>query len=167
MFNFIDLDAATRQWMLDEFQKEYNSANPYYGKSLTAYGRQAYVIEMKRAIQDPGGNEATLAIALSLPSYWMDHPESNAQRLAITEFNTWYVRGLCRCLIEENVEECEVYRAGPAVEPRAECTSWEGRHFKVRDVYNGHRARYWPNPNPGVFSIPAGANCHHSIKRIR
>jgi len=167
MFRFEDLDAITRRWMLEEFEKEYSSANPYYGKALTAAGRQAYVIEMRRAIQDPNGNEVMLTMALSLPSYWTEHPESNTQRLAITEFNTWYVRGLCRRLIEENIEECEVYRAGSAEEPRAECTSWEGRRFKVTQVYNGHRARYWPRPNPGIFSVPAGANCHHSIRRIR
>ena len=168
MFRFEDLDVTTRQWMLEEFQQEYNSANPYYGKALTEAGRRAFINEMERVIQDPNGNEVALAMALSVPSYWINHPESNAQRLAITEFNTWYVRGLCRRLIEENVEFCEIYRAGPAAEPRAECTSWEGRQFKVREVYDGHRVRYWPLPgNPNAFSIPAGPNCHHSIKRIK
>jgi hypothetical protein len=167
MFNFMDLDETTRKWMLIEFQKEYTSPNPYFGKALTSTGRQAFINEMTRTIQNPNGNEEALALALSNPSNWIDHPESNAKRLAITEFNTWFVRGLCRRLIEENIEYCEVYRAGPADEPRAECTSWEGRRFRVQDVYNGHRARYWPIPNPGIFSVPAGANCHHSIRRVR
>jgi hypothetical protein len=38
----------------------------------------------------------------------------------------------------------------------------------VREIHDGHRARYWPAPgNPGAFSIPFAPGCHHTIRRIK
>ncbi|MGB3479417.1 MAG: hypothetical protein WBB67_09675 [bacterium] len=180
MYNFLELDKITRKWMLEEFLNEQNSGQPYLSTQLTNSGKKVFLIEMQKAITSSSGNEITLGKAIMNPSCWRPsyidkrgrtisiNPQASAQRLAQTEFNTWYVRGLARRLIEEKVDLCEVYRAGSAEDPRTECTSWEGKTFKVQDIYNGHRARYWPLPgNPGAFSVPSGPNCHHSIKRIK
>lgn len=129
------------------------------------------------------GNEETLANALSDPNYWISseiyvkddrpytrriNPIKAAEFLAYTEFNTWYVRGFSRRLMEEGVEYCQVYRAAPAWQPRGECLQHEGRNYRAQEIYNGHRARYWPPPaNPSALSIPVGTNCHHSIRRVR
>jgi hypothetical protein len=92
--------------------------------------------------------------------------QAAAERLAVTEFNTWYVRGLAKRLLDEGVTQCQVYRAAlPKWEP-ADCTKHEGQAYPVKDVYDGHRAKYWPEPrNPNAFSIPAGPSCHHTIRR--
>jgi len=144
-------------------------------------GIQVFPKEMERAIRE--GTEESLATALSEAAYWSSsetsqrggkidtkkvNPAKAAQLLANTEFNTWYVRGFARRLIEEGEISCRVYRAAPAWEPRVECLEHEGKVYAVAEIYRGHRARYWPPPgNRNVLSIPVGPNCHHSIRRVR
>lgn len=179
MFAFEELD-STREYMLKEFQSEQKSNMPYLSPLLTQVGREAFPGAMENAIMY--GNEETLANDLSRPSYWHSEetrvragkvyqakitPSKVAQRLAYTEFNTWYVRGLARKLMDEGEEFCQVYRAAPAWQPREECLAHEGKTYSVKDIYEGHRARYWPLPgNPNAFSIPAGPYCHHTIRRL-
>lgn len=182
MFHFEELDEITRRHMLEEFRVEQGGVQPppFRPKNLTAAGRQAFVGIMELAITD--GTEETLELALSRPVYWIEEElqlrrgkqvpvtisaATRARRFAITDFNTWYVRGLCARLMTEGVEYCEVYRAHAAYSPRRECLPLEGQILHVTDVYAGHRAKYHPAANPAAFSVPVGPNCHHSIRRLR
>lgn len=178
MFRFEELDATTRKWMLEEFRAE-ESKQPYRSTRLSARGRLEFPRLMEEAIET--GNEETLATALSRAEYWNTweyavragkrysksiNPVKVAPALALTEFNTWYVRGLARRLTEEGEEFCQIYRAAPAWEPRAECVQHDGQVYPVKLIYQGHRACYWPPPgNPQALSIPVGTNCHHTIRR--
>lgn len=129
---------------------------------------------MREAIKS--GNEQTLLNALLNPSYWyptdrrgarVNIPQA-AERLALTEFNTWYVRGLAKRLMDEGVTQCQVYRAAPPRrgEPGA-CSIHEEQIFPVELIYKGHRAKYWPEPgNPAAIAIPSGPGCHHTIRRV-
>jgi len=180
MFNFEELDAVTREWMLREFEAE-EDRSPYRSSRLCAEGCTAFADAMREAILR--GNELTLAASLCAPSLWLPgephnkngvrrvhriNPTNAANTLAITEFNTWYVRGLARRLLEEEEEMCEVYRADTAWTPRYECLTHEGQCYQVKTIYDGHRARYWPEPgNPAALCIPVGPNCHHTIRRVR
>jgi len=177
---FEELDNVTRRYMLDEFETEQAGGNPYVPKNLSAVGRQAFPDLMRSAIRS--GNDDSLIEALRDPALWevMEPYEKNgvvrqrrinighaAERLGLTEFNTWYVRGLARRLMDEGVEFCQVYRAAPPKGEPAECAQHEGRIYPVRDIYQGHRRRYWPEPgNPAILSIPAGPSCHHTIRRV-
>lgn len=181
MYNFEELDETTRRWMLEEFLNEEKTENPYRSPRLTPLGLEIFPKEMEKAIRE--GNEESLAKALSHPNYWQSrevsrrgttiytksiNPIKAAQALAYTEFNTWYVRGFARRLLEEGEEFCQVYRAAPAWEPRSECLEHEGKTYKVQEIYDGHRIRYWPKQgNPKALSIPAGTYCHHSIRRMK
>jgi len=164
--------------MLEEFLNEEKAGNPYRSKRLSPLGLEVFPKEMEEAIRE--GNEESLAGALSNPEYWKSSeysrrgikeyeksidPIKAAQALAYTEFNTWYVRGFARRLIEEGEEHCQVYRAAPAWEPRPECLQHEGSVYRIQEIYDGHRAKYWPKRNPEAFSIPVGPYCHHSIRR--
>jgi hypothetical protein len=166
--------------MLSEFEAEQRSANPYRSKALSPAGQAAFPGLLRRAIEV--GNEQSLFDSLNDPRYWepMEQYERNgvvrerkrniqqaAERLALTEFSTWYVRGLAARFLAEGVENCQVYRgAQPKWEP-ADCARHEGMIVAVRTVYDGHRARYWPEPgNPDAFSIPFGPSCHHVIRRM-
>lgn len=180
MYRFEELDSITRDWMLVEFQSEERSGNPYRSSRFSPLGSKTFPMEMEKAIK--GGNEISLAYALSQHAYWQPsetftrdgsthkkriNPIKAAEFLAYTEFNTWYVRGFARRLIEEKEEICQVYRAAPAWQPRGECVNHEGKIYRVQEIYIGHRARYWPPPgNPSALSIPVGTNCHHSIRRV-
>lgn len=171
MYNFEELDEVTRRYMLEEFLNEEKLGNPYRSTRLSQLGLEIFPEEMEKAIK--GGNEETLALALKKPEYWSSalsgiiKPKDAPEALAYTEFNTWYVRGFTRRLMEEGEEYCQVYRAAPARDPRGECLVHENEIYKVKDIYEGHRARYWPKPGrKNVLCIPVGTNCHHSIKRV-
>lgn len=166
--------------MLEEFLNEERSGNQYRSVRLSLLGIKVFRSEMEIAIKK--GNEETLARALSISSYWKSsekyqrggifrtrriNPMKAAEFLAYTEFNTWYVKGFTRRLLKEGEEYCEVYRAAPAWAPRGECLLHEGKIYRVQDIYNGHRIKYWPLPgNPSALSIPIGTNCHHTIRRV-
>jgi hypothetical protein len=94
-------------------------------------------------------------------------PRNANEVLGWTEFLTWYTRAVAGHLLDQGEQDCLVYRAAPAWQPRCECLDLEGQAVKTADVYNGHRARYWPIGLPGAFSIPVGPNCHHTITRVQ
>ena len=178
--NFEELDGITRRYMLEEFDAEIAEDNPYFGKNLSDAGRAAFPELMRAAIN--GGNEETLQATLNRPSLWNEtetyerngvlrerriNVRQAAERLALTEFNTWYVRGFAGRLIDEGETHCQAYRAAqPRWEP-GECAAHENQVFSLQEIYEGHRARYWPVVNESALSIPFGPGCHHTIRRIR
>lgn len=178
---FVELDDKTRQYMIKEFEGEQSGGNPYKPKALSKVGHTNFPRLVREAIQT--GNEETLIRSLSDPTYWNPtetyirggaeyqrhiNVTQASERLGLTEFNTWYVRGLSRRLMDEDVTQCEVYRgAMPKWEP-AECAAHEGEILPVETIYHGHRAKYWPEPgNPDAMSIPFGPGCHHTIRRVQ
>ena len=178
--NYLELDEITRGIMLAEFNAEEAGGNPYRSKALSSNGQKVFPQLMRDAIQH--GTELSLATALNRPAFWETmetyvrdgiererrrNIQQASERLAITEFSTWYVRGLARRLLNEGVKTCQVYRAAqPKWEP-GECSQHEGLVVDVVTIYNNHRARYWPEPgNPSVISIPFSPSCHHVIKRV-
>lgn len=178
--HYEELDDRTREYMLAEFEKEEAGGRPYRSKALSRTGLSVFPDLMREAIRS--GNEETLYQALLNESYWDPDEEytrsgitrtrrrnipQSAQRLAITEFSTWYVTAFAKRLLDEGVERCQIYRgAQPKWEP-GECAAHEGQVVSVRELYESHRARYWPAPgNQHAFSIPFGPGCHHVIKRV-
>lgn len=179
--NYEELDDQTRGHMLSEFENEQRGGRPYQSKALSQAGLAAFPDLMREAIQS--GNEQSLAVALQSFELWEPEEEytrqgitrrrkrnvpQSATRLAVTEFSTWYVRGLARRLLDEGVDSCQVYRGEqPKWEP-GECAEHEGRVVSVQEIYDSHRVRYWPPPgNKAAFSIPFGPGCHHIIRRVR
>jgi hypothetical protein len=179
---FTELDGTTREWMLRRFEAEESGGNPYRSEVLSQLGLAQWPDIMRQAITDPDGSEVTLAAALNRPDYWratetyvrngMAHqrsvnPTQASDRLAITEFNTWYVAGLAARLHEEDETRCRVYRAEiPKWQP-AGCSVHEGQTYAVAEIIAGHRIGYWPPPGvQGQLSIPAGPGCHHTIERV-
>ncbi|HZP95229.1 MAG TPA: hypothetical protein VFC31_02680 [Candidatus Limnocylindria bacterium] len=177
---FDELDARTRDYMLTEFDAEQASAQPYRSQNVVPTAQNHVIGLIREAIAD--GTEVTLGQALATPHYWrptLSYERAGkthvrevnyvdaANSLAVTEFNTWYVRGFARRLMDEDVKICEVYRAAePAVFP-GPCRQHEGQVYEVEVIYRGHRARYWPEVDAGAFSIPYGPHCHHTIRRLR
>jgi hypothetical protein len=179
--SFEELDPTTRRYILDEFEAEEAGGHPYRAKELSDQGVQAIAGLMRSAIK--GGTELTLAASLMDPELWqpwtlqlrrgrltrvVTNIVHSSERLGITEFNTWYVRGLSKRLLDEGQELCQVYRAAvPKWEP-ADCAQHEGQIRPIDAVYAGHRRRYWPEPGtPDAISVPFGPSCHHSIRRYR
>lgn len=166
--------------MLKGFEEEQSGNNPYRPKVLSETGMSVFPELVREAIKS--GNDESLIKSLSNPNYWKPmetyirdgvihkrrvNVRQASERLGLTEFNTWYVRGLAKRLLEEGVDKCQVYRGAiPKWEP-AECSVHEGRIYGVQEIYDGHRARYWPEPcNTSAMSIPYGPGCHHTIRRV-
>lgn len=181
---FEELTQAIRVLMVSEFQAEQSSSicAAYRPKVLTLAGENIFCSTMEEHLAS--GDESSLAIALSPSAYWVERGIRNTKKgpisytlsghqrakvFAITDFNTWYVRALCKQLMNEGVETCEVYRAQYAYEPRGACLLLEGKLINVKALYEGHRSRYHPalTSNPSALSVPAGPNCHHSVRRAK
>lgn len=152
-----------------------------YGKQLNDDGWRAFAAAMPVALAER--DDEWLRGQMSDLAYWdthltrqtkngvklVDYNKDDAiRKLCFGEFNIAYIRGLATALLREGETHCVVYRADAAYEPRGECSAWEGQQFLLQDVIDGHRVRYWPPDglDRRAFSIPAGPNCHHSIKRV-
>jgi hypothetical protein len=178
---FEEMDETTRHFMLAEFDAEEASGRPYRARGLSIKGLSVFHDLMREAIQS--GTEETLIAALSNPAYWDRHEifyrdgrprtrrinvPQTAERLGLTEFNTWYVRGLARRLLEEGEKESQIYRGASPRGVHDTCHLQDGQIVSVEDVYQGHRVGYWPEPgDPESLSVPAGPGCHHTIRRVR
>jgi hypothetical protein len=166
---------ASRVGMLRCFEAEEASGNPYRSEVLTELGLMEWLGIMRQVITDPDGSEVALAAALNRQGYWRAadvrgrcvNVAQALERLAVTEFNTWYVAGLAARLQEEGETCCRVCRAAiPEREP-AGCSAHEGQAYALEEMVAGHRVGYWPPPGvPGKLSILAGPGCHHTIERV-
>ena len=174
-----DLDPTTREYMLREFDAEQAGA-PYVPAVLSLHGRRAWPTMMRDAIEF-GDDDALLNDLLRDPSVFNEQEQYvrqgvprmrkiNAQqaatRLATSESNTWYVRGVAARFLAEGISHVMVYRAEEPKWAAAGCADHEGTIVPTQEVYDGHRAAYWPTTNPGAFAIPYQAGCHHSIRRV-
>lgn len=180
-------DPAVREQMIGAWTEEREELRAIgleqevYGRDLTEAGWYAFERAMPDALQRH--DVVWLSRAMDRPEHWQAsrlqrvrggrlsrvrvNRHEAVSRLAIGEFNTAYVRGLARALILRGEHEALVYRAGPAVERRTDCTALEGRAVALQRVLDGHRARYWPAPGSrDALSIPSGPNCHHSIRAM-
>lgn len=170
-----ELDDTTRRWMLEELEEE-EAHRPYRAPGLSVQGRERFARLLREAIER--GSEETLASSLASPELWSElgplphggvgpvDPRRAAVALARMEFNTWYVRGLCRRLLEEGEEHCQIYRAWDGDGSPDECDPLENRVLPVRPIYQAHRAKYHPHRRPEAFSIPSGPGCKHSVRRL-
>src|SRR6476659_9932020 len=151
-----------------------------YGRQMTDAGWEVFPDAMREALADR--DDVWLCRQMSNVDYWLpyltrrtaegdklvDYNKPDAVRkLCLGEFNIAYVRGLASALLARGETHCEVYRADDAYAPRPECSAWEGRAFRLEEVIEGHRARYFPPPGAHkAFSVPAGPHCHHSIRGL-
>lgn len=170
-----ELDQVTRAWMLEEIEGE-EAENPYRNPALSKEGLEQFPHMLREAIVQ--GGEESLAEQLSLPRLWAQfepHPKGGIRRveptraavtLARLEFNTWYIRGLCRRLLSEGEELCQVYRAWDGDGSLDECDILENKVLPIGLIYRAHRAKYHPVSRPEAFSIPSGPGCKHSIRRL-
>ncbi|MEV4661377.1 hypothetical protein AB0J85_05455 [Micromonospora echinofusca] len=174
-----DLDSATRDHMLREFDSEQDGL-PYVPTVLSVYGRSVWPTLMREAIEF--GDDTTLLNDLLRKPAVFNQQESYqrqgttrirsvnvrqaAERLATSEFNTWYVRGVAARCLAEGISHVMVYRAAEPKWAVAGCTEHEGVIVPAQEVYDGHRAHYWPSVNPDAFAIPFQPGCHHSIRRV-
>ncbi len=173
MFSFENLDPKTRAFMLEEAQLDGNQASEFYGRRLTDTGKGEYPRLLREAIDQ--GDESTLAAALRRPgllkereTYTRDGvtrekkvPWNAADVLAEGEFNRFYIRGVCRRVIDEGRREVEVYRAKQVDQPRPESQALIGKRLDPAVLLEDLRK------NVGVdtaLGVPSGPNSGLSVR---
>jgi len=118
-FNFVNQTDEVRKFMLDELNSDIQSGNLYLSSRLNKIGQVRYPEYIKDSIQS--GSEATLQNNLESGVYFnptyerqgkpVKMPSNAAQLLAQSEYNRYYIRGLCLKAISDNLESVVIYRA--------------------------------------------------------
>ena len=111
MFAFEELTQSTREYMLHELDHDVSSGTLYFSRFLSDTGKLCYEKHLRSAIET--GTEQDLVESLSPPEYWNADAVTNANvQLGESEFNCFYIRGLCsKMLIEDGGGNVQQYRA--------------------------------------------------------
>lgn len=125
--NLVNLDSAIRKLMLEEIDADIKNNNLYISARLSPTGVKEYPDLLKEAVQSH--DDAWLASQLSLSGrisatemrngspIKMRHDANEV--LASSEFNRFYLRGLCLWAIQNNKSTLTIYRARNVSSPRA------------------------------------------------
>jgi hypothetical protein len=127
-----DLDDETRKYMLEEIEMDIRADKVYRSKYLTQSGQGNFPDLMSEAAKS--GNDDTLTASLrgqfnqtterKRPNgygyYTAAVPVNAAEVLAESEFNRYFVRGLCRRAIASGIQRLQVFRAKRVANPRPE-----------------------------------------------
>lgn len=177
MFQFEELDADTRRFMREEFERDTAAGTLYLSARFSPAGQAAYPALLRAAIES--GNERTLTEALSPPHYWNAHEQrvrqgraylanvhrgSAARVMAEGEFNVFYMRGLCRKLLELGETNVEAYRAKAVENPRVGERVNPGDILPCQDVLDDLRSR---TEGEGKIGVPRGPISGISLRRKR
>lgn len=171
-----DLDAGTRLSALAELREDVALGRVYLSPWLTAFGRGVFVPLLDGALQSETDDALATALAMpgilaaiepnpQVPGSTKRVPYNAAFVLAELMFNRYYVRGLCRRLVDEGVRRVEVYRAKEAREPRPESERKIGALVDARELLDDHRAH--ASELETELGIPAGPGSGLSVRRPR
>lgn len=171
---YANLDAATRQCMIQEIELDIKNGTLYKSSWLTERGKTDYASLLKEAAEK--GSDDTLAAALAqnnriklkatrkkprseeLVEY--DVPRTAPGTMA-GEFNIFYVRGLCVRAIQEGIPKLEIYRAAERDEPRPESLRMVGNLIDPKATLDDLRTSQGKAPKLG---FPPGPNTGLSAK---
>ncbi len=93
-----------------------------------------------------------------------DRATEAAETFAEGEFNVYYMRGLCRKLLEEGQEQAEVYRAQEVDEPRTGQKISEGQIISCQAHLDDLRSR---KNGVSALGLPRGPRSGLSFRRIQ
>ena len=155
-----DLDAVTREFMLREFDEQ-----PSAPAVLSRHGLSRWPEMMRDAIEY-GDDTTLLADLLNDSMLFVSHRTAHrngvayqrvvnhrhaSERLAASEFNTWYVLGVAARFLDEGIPYVEVVRAAAPSWAALGCAEHEGAIVATREVYDGLRAGTWLHAHPVCF----------------
>ena len=172
---FENLDERTRQLMLDEVEYDIAHNQLHISPFLSGQGQWDYADLLRKAIQK--GNDTTLVkdlqarrrIVRALPrrkpqgGYVIAATVENAAEvLAESEFNRYYISGLARRALEDDIPELVVYRAKPARNPRPESEARLEMALSPKALLEDLRAH--PGDELPALGIPSGPNSGLTVR---
>ncbi len=166
-----NLDAKTREFMLQELKQDIAENDVYLSNRLTELGLKKYSDVLAKAIGS--GDVASLTKDLKRKGYLKTEeerkgkggdvikakvPSNAATILAEGEFNRYYIRGVCLRAIDEGVKDLEVYRAKFVNDPRPQSQRVVGMKVDPKTVLDLLRKNKTvdsilglsPGPNSGL-----------------
>ena len=177
-FNFENLDQITRVLMEDEVNYDIQNNRLYISHRLTELGRLNYSRLLKKAIAD--GNEVSLGNDLKNQNcikakeerrtkngiQLVNVPATANETLAEGEFNRFYIRALCRRLLEDKIGILEIYRAKHVLNPRSESQMIIGKTRDPESLLNDLRTNIGVEPALGLPKGPnSGLSIHLLVRR--
>ena len=141
-----NLDESTRSFMLSEVDLDLSHEKLYISPQLNELGAQNYVSLLKEAIEHH--DDTWLAEQLRSCGYMKEHeqrkkgggfttvrvPKNAPDTLSEREFNRYYIRGLCVRVIEEGMDQVEVYQGKRVSKPRPESEALLGKRVSAETL---------------------------------
>jgi hypothetical protein len=173
-FNFVNLDAETRKFMLKELEKDRSEANLYISPRLTSEGQSRYPELLKQAIESH--DEDWLAKQLRMQGKMKTEeqrkkpsggfttakvPVTAPDTLAEGEFNRFYCRALCARALQNGIEYLVIYRAKQVQASRPESVDKENTHILAKQLLHDLRTHQGVEP---ALGLPPGPNSGLSVK---
>jgi len=168
-----NLDERTRKLMQDELKMDLDNNRVYFSKRLNQFGKSKYVEIVNRVMaqgtdtefaEELGAgclNETELRSKQSGGFTVVKVPKNANEMLAEGEYNRYYIRALCRRVIEDGNGVLEIYRAKHVNNPRPESEAKIGALVDPNKLLDDLRN------NIGVdtaLGIPAGPNSGLSVR---
>ena len=155
-YEFVELDELTRDFMLAELQADIDlNGSPYISKkTLTPRGREDYTELLRAAIAN--GDETVLVSALNQHERVVDAPIDAALRLGRTEFNRYYIRGICLRAHAHGTNSVTVYRAHGSEVARPSSTDLVDREQFAPRILANVRGSQGFDPETNVGRVNSG-----------
>lgn len=151
-FKFLNLNDEVRGYMLSEFLDDVKNDTYYKSKFFNNDGLKKYPELFQKAIEY--GNESTLEDDLGKENYFSNNSFSSINRFSQTEFNRYYIRGVCVLALKcfgDNAK-VQIYRAKQSKETRNESDEQTGRFVLASLLLNDLRTSLQPKEFPKVNS---------------
>ena len=174
MLQLANLETA-RSLMLEEVERDIAAGTLYRSPRLTEEGWAQYADLLREAVQSH--NDEWLKAQIGSRGLIKSHeqrrtktgftmvkvPYTAAETLAEGEFNRYYVRGVCRLVLEQDADQVTIYRAKAVEQPRYESEMRIGKKIGAQVLLDDLRATSNANMNTAL-GVPAGPNSGLSVR---
>lgn len=171
------LDEKVRRFMIDELDRDIQEGNLYISPRLTETGALRWPDLLREALY----KHDDTWLAEQIQRHGLMHvreqrrkrgvgttfakvPHNAPDMLAEGEFNRFYIRGLCRQVIESGGTEVEVYRGKDVSSPRPESLAMIGKRLPAHRLLQDLRTSPGVEPAQG---LPPGPNSGLTARRVR
>ena len=175
--HYQNLDESTRSFMLSEVDSDLFHGHLYISPRLNDLVEHNYVSLLKEAIKHH--NDAWLAEQLRIRGYMKEHeqrknqsggfttakvPRTAPDTLSEGEYNRFYIRGLCVRVLEDGMNQVEVYRGKSVSKPRQESEAMLGTRLPAEALLEDLRTSIGVEP---ALGLPSGPNSGLTVRIVQ